>query len=216
MSGHEKRTDIQIPSWITVLHGVIILSGFTAYCGMAYMLVRPVFGSFGFDLGITLRSMVVVTLLGCFIFFLIPLVDLPLIWFHHQRRLKRHRRGCCPDCGYPDKVGIPGKICPECGSELVPPKAWRPGAGTVRRFLILLVMAILLGSAVGELSLLMDESTFQVLATARRYVEPGDSYSRARIWPNGHADMTYTPENGSSGSKFMESTRMHRWERDGD
>ena len=148
MSGDEKRTDIQIPGWITVLHGVIILGGFTLYCGLAYMLVRPVFGSFGFEMGITLRSMVVVTLLGCFVFFLMPLVDLPLIWFHHRKRQVRYRRGCCPNCGYPNKAGVSGSICPECGSELVAPIAWKPGVGTVRRFLILLVIAILLGSAV--------------------------------------------------------------------
>jgi hypothetical protein len=216
MSGIEKKNISRVPGWATTLHAVAMIGGFTLYCGMMYVLVRPLFGSFGFEIGFTLKSMAVVSVLGCFVFFLMPIVDLPLIWFHHRRPEVRARRGCCPDCGHPKPPETSGSICSECGSEGIMPSVWQPGIGTIRRFLVLLAVSILLGSALGEWALLIDERNFEGEATLRTYPVAGDSYSRARAWPNGHASMTYTPENGPSGSTFMESTRIRRWQREGD
>lgn len=216
MSGIEKKNISRVPGWATTLHAVVMLGGFTLYCCLMYLLVRPLFESFGFEMEFMLKSVAVVTILGCFVFFLMPIVDLPLIWFRHRRPMVRARRGCCPECGHPKPPETSGSICSECGSEGTLPPVWKPNVGTIRRFLVLLALAIVLGSAIGEWSLLVDERNFENEAALRRYSVAGDDYTRPRAWPNGHASMTYTPENGPSGSTFTQSTRMRRWQREGD
>ena len=199
-----------VPGWAVAAHALGVLAAFGLYCGLMYVLVRPLFGSFGFDLVHTVKSVVAVGFLGCFVFFLIPIVDLPLIWFRHLRPRSRAKRGCCPNCGQPAPPGVSQAVCPECGTTPQPPAAWRPDAGTLRRFLLLLLGAIAIGSSVGEWALVTDERRFRREALQRAYAAPTDSYSRPRSWPNGHARLTYTPETGLEATSFISSDRMRR------
>ena len=209
----EPRFTAPIPAWARVTHALAMIGGFGLYCGLMYVLVRPLFGSFGFDLESTLKSVIAVIFLGCFVFFLIPLVDLPLIWYRHQKPRMRAEKGCCPACGHTATPEQRERSCPECGSRPEQPPTWRPNLGTLRRFLLFLLLAIVLGSATGEWSLIADERRFEREASLRNYPEPTTSYSRPRTWPNGHAWLNYSPEAGTTASRFMGSSRVNRWNR---
>ena len=74
--------------------------------------------------------------------------DLPEIF----RRSVGHRRwaaGRCSECGYPVEASA-SDACPECGSAVREPAPYRFGWGTVRRFVILALVAWLVGCLAGE------------------------------------------------------------------
>ncbi len=74
--------------------------------------------------------------------------DLPEIF----RRSVGHRRwaaGRCSECAYPVEASA-SDACPECGSAVREPAPYRFGWGTVRRFVILALVAWLVGCLAGE------------------------------------------------------------------
>lgn len=202
-----------VPAWATWTHRVVLLGGLVFYCFLVYVLVRPLFGTFGFDGWSTAKSLGAVLILGAFVLCLLPLADLPLIWFRHRRPIARVRHGRCPQCGYPRGASTEQEICPECGATGVPPEPWQLSPRTAFRFVILLLVAIVLGSTLGEWWLLLDEEAFRQDASARSYPLPNDSFSRARAWPNTYSTMTYTLENGAVSDPILASKRIRRWMR---
>jgi hypothetical protein len=205
-----------IPIWASTLHRALLVGFLGCYTLVTYLLVRPLFETIGFDAGTTMKSMVVVALLTSLMIFLLPVADLPSIWFLHHRPARRRRRGRCPDCGYPlERIEV-GTVCPECGSDGTLPEPWRPNRGTVRRFLLALLLALLAGSVVGEWFLLVDEARFRQEAAVRRYAVPSETYSRSRQWPNQHARMSYSPARGAVAEEVLQSIRIPRWRRSGE
>jgi len=191
---------------------LLVLLGF--YCFLVYSVVRPLFGTFGFDLATTVKSVLVVLVLTGFIVWLIPLVDLPLMIFNDRMPRARNRKGQCPGCGYP-KPGMGSTVqCPECGTltGAVPPR-WKPTTATLTRFMGFLCIAILLGSGIGEWRILADEANFQEQASTRTYTYQGESFIRNRAWPSSHATMHYTVENGPESQTILQSRRIRKWMR---
>ena len=215
VAGNDQQTlDRTIPTWLNWTCRLAVLSGLILYCFLVYTLVRPLFATFGFDSWTTTRACATVILLGAFVLFLLPLADLPLIWLRHARPAARARRGNCPHCGYPRHPGSESNACPECGSLPEMPGPWELSRQTIIRFLLLLLIAVIAGSTLGETMLLLDESSFLRDAEARSYPLPGDSYSRQRAWPNTHATMTFTLEDGARCEPMAESKRIRRWMRE--
>jgi hypothetical protein len=79
---------------------------------------------------------------------------------------------------------------------------------------VLLLIAIIIGSAFAEWWILKDEIRFKQQASLRNYPQPGDSYTQSRAWPSSYATMTYTLENGPQSDHVLESKRIRKWMRE--
>ena len=151
--------------------------------------------------------------LSVFIIWFFPLADLPLVIYLDRLPRARVRKGKCPVCNYPKPSGDSATTCTECGASGTLPPVWSFTRKTITRFGLFLAMAILLGSAVAETLLLLDETRFTAEAETQTLTQPGSAYTRPRIWPASYAMMTYTPENGVEGSTFLKSERIRKWMR---
>ena len=193
---------IPVRTKVLVQGGMLVLLG--AYCFVTYALVRPLFGTFGFDGITTLKTLLAVLVLGAFMFWLAPMTDVPTIVHRHVRPARRYREGACPGCGYPEARKIPSGICPECGTAYAPPPEWRLGAGVVVNFLLLFLVAMLLGAVVAETRLLIDERQWE--QDCRR---PGGEMlqSRSRVWPSTFAELFNDPVSGPYAQPLVGSRR---------
>lgn len=214
VSSAPSSREYSIPPWVTWAHRGLLLGGLSFYCFLVYSLVHPLFGTFGFDAVTTVKTLLATCFLGAFVLWLLPLADIPQILYQDRRPRARVRKGRCPQCGYPRPTNDLDVSCPECGSSGQMPPTWELSGRTVVRFLVLLLMAITLGSAFAEWRLLTDELRFKQQASLRNYPQPGDSYTQSRAWPSTYAKMTYTLENGASSDPVLESKRIRRWMRD--
>lgn len=176
----------------------------SAYCFTTYALIRPLFGTFGFDLTTVAKSMLAVLVLGVFVLWLAPMIHVPSILHQHVYPTRRFRRGECPRCGYPGAKGIPSGCCPECGTVFKEPPEWRMRPGVVVSFLLLFLGSLVVGSVVAETRLLADERQW-----LRDCSAPGGEQlvSRARIWPSGYASLFNHPEQGPYAEAMSGSTR---------
>jgi hypothetical protein len=137
---------------------------------------------------------------------LIPLVwavalpEFPEMYLRHMRARRWYQQGRCPDCGYPTTATL-SDHCSECGVTLRPPQPYSVGWHTVRLFIIINLLAWLLGSAAAESWVLADEHSFQQEAIA--YIERGGVgvYQRDRAWPNRSARLIYDREDGVTAAK---------------
>ena len=180
---------------------LLILS---VYCFTTYALIRPLFGTFGFDLMTLLKSMLAVLVLGIFVLWLAPMSHVASILHQHVYPARRFRRGECPGCGYPSANRTPGECCPECGIAYKEPAEWRMRSGVVVSFLLLFLLSMVLGTAVAETRLLVDEQQWLQDCTA-----PGGEQleSRARIWPSGYASLFNDPVDGPYAEALSGSVR---------
>ena len=165
----------------------------SAYCFTTYALIRPLFGTFGFDAITVLKSTLAVLVLGVFVLWLAPMSHVPSIIHQHVHPARRFRRGECPGCGYPSADKVSGGPCPECGVLFREPPEWRLRAGVVVSFLLLFVLAMLIGTAVAETRLLVDERQWLHDCSS-----PGGERleSRARTWPSGYSSLFNDPVDG--------------------
>lgn len=119
---------------------------------------------------------------------------IPVLWLagisELPDALTRHRgqrwweRQQCPHCGYTIRGAMSG-VCPECAGELAPPAGFEFGWGTVRRFLMINIVAWCIGVGVGEMWIRADEMRFlnEAGQQEQRDVD-AQPYHRPRIWPN--------------------------------
>ena len=203
-------TPIPIGTRILVQGGLLLM--LSVYCFTTYALIRPLFGTVGFDVTIVLKSMLAVGVLGIFVLWLAPMTQMPSIIHQHVTPARRFRRGACPGCGYPSADQIPAGQCPECGAAFLEPPEWRLRGGVVMSFLMLFATAVLVGTTVAETRLLVDERQWLQDCSS-----PGGELleSRSRIWPSGYALLFNDPVEGPyaealSGSERDPNARRNR------
>ncbi|MEE2680895.1 MAG: hypothetical protein VX641_00825 [Planctomycetota bacterium] len=199
---NSSPTPVPLRSRLLVQGGMLLM--LSLYCFITYALIRPLFGTFGFDVFTVGKSLLVVLVLGVFVLWLAPMVHVPSILHQHVYPRRRFLRGQCPGCGYPRSDRNPGSCCSECGTEFREPPEWRMRSSVVVSFLVLFVSAMIIGSAVAETRLLADERQWLQDCTA-----PGGDQleSRSRIWPSGHAYLFNDPVAGPYAEPVAGSTR---------
>ena len=188
-----KPTHPDIPMLTRVLAQGGLLLLLSAYCFTTYALIRPLFGTIGFDATTVFKTTLAVIVLGIFVLWLAPMTNIPSIIHQHVAPSRRFRRGKCPGCGYPGAERGGARECPECGAAFREPPEWRLRGGVVVSFLLLFLAAVVLGGTVAETRLLADERQWMHDCSL-----PGGSRleSRARIWPSGYSLLFNDPVEG--------------------
>lgn len=112
--------------------------------------------------------------IGLFTVFFTPVLPL-YVWREIERPRRRLSRGLCPTCEYP--LIARHTPCPECGqvADELDQRAWRFIGRMASRVATLLLLGVLLGSAVAETWILLDEQAFIAESKAA-----GPSYWRLR------------------------------------
>jgi len=178
-----------------LIRGVIMLL-LAVHAFVMYSTARALSETVGFDAGSVLVSVLFAAVLMLPFVWAYGLADLPAEDIRHVRPKRRWKRGDCPACGY-HLHGIRSAACPECGDPVAEPEShYQFGWNTVRRFLILVGLSLLIGSAAGEISILQDEAAFRREVDRRAENGVDGSYSRPRRWPNESAGLVYTPAEG--------------------
>lgn len=163
---------------------------FAAHVFFMYAHVRGMGETFGFDLRTTIFGLIFSLIM------LIPFVwvywvaDVPQIITRHVLPRRRWASGGCPACGYL-REGLTGGTCPECGAPLVQPREYRFGLATVRRFLLVVLIAWLGGCFAVEALARYDEYQFRREVSERTAQGITDDYWRQRIWPMGNSGLGY-------------------------
>ncbi|MAB83530.1 MAG: hypothetical protein CMJ24_08870 [Phycisphaerae bacterium] len=104
-----------------------------------------------------------------------------------SRYSRRWRNGCCSSCGYPAGDGT--GPCNECGAPFVEPARLQLTVSMVLRSLVVIFVCWLIGVAVGEGSVRLDERNAMRQFASERLVNPGvDSIKWTRAWP-GHGTI---------------------------
>jgi hypothetical protein len=124
----------------------------------------------------------------------VALPEFPEMYLRHVRARRWYEQGRCPDCGYVTTATRTNR-CPECGAALTSPRPYAVSWHTVRLFVIINLLAWVLGSAAAESWTLVDEHRFRVEATELFATGQEGPYQRARWWPN-HTRSLICTENG--------------------
>lgn len=178
-----------MPVRSATLFRAFILLAMSLHVFYMYCLARSMGATVGFRAGTVGTSSLFALFMLIPLFWAVALADIPQV-YGKLRRQRRWRRDLCPGCGYP-RPGD-GGVCPECAEPLTSPAEAILSFGTVRRFLVILFLAWLVGVSSGEGWILLDERAF-FEEIARNPNEPQD---RPRRWPNESAHLTYTPGHG--------------------
>ena len=202
--GRSVNPEVVTPVRTKILVQGLLLVLLSVYCFLVYALVRPLFGTFGFDPMTCFKSMLAVLALGCFVLWLAPITNVATIFHQHVRPSRRFKRGECPGCGYP---GVGEQVrgnCPECGVPFREPPEWRMRGGIFLHFVLIFLLAMTLGGAVAETRLVLDEARWSAACS-----RPGGRQleSRPRVWPSGYALLLNDPEHGPYAEPQAESRR---------
>lgn len=193
---------LQVPIPLPVLVRIAVIGALCAHAFFVYTTARCLARTFGFDLGVMLMGVVVTLVMMVPFVWVYWIVDLPDIWQRHLRPMRRWRANRCPACGYSRK-GVASVICPECGVTWVEPTPYRVGWPTVRRFVLIVLIALTFGTAAGEMRILLDERAFLREAEA----SPDGVAARARGWPNGAHWLFHDAIHGpTAGDRSADST----------
>lgn len=176
---------------------VIVILALAAHAFFMYSIARVMRDEFG----LTTTTFIIAALFSL-------AMMIPLFWaawlpdvpeaFVQWRAGRRWSRYKCPKCNY-DITRIDNKNCPECFAELVEPAGYELSIGTLRRFAIMSLIAWIIGIAVGETMITLDERAFRRETLLQmRNIQAELPYSRARLWPNGSTTLVYSPADGFS------------------
>ena len=178
---------------------ILIVLALSAHVFIMYSFARAAAGTVGFDVATTVQALLFAMILMLPFVWALGIADVPDLYQRYVRPARRWNRGACPACGYDlrghgatlHEDGARGiiRICPECGGGLIAPEPYRYSWSTVRRFGILMVLAIVIGAGAGEAAMLYDEHRFADEARAGALLSPQAEYSRPRMWPNGAATL---------------------------
>lgn len=201
MSGAANSDDALLPARVSPLPLWSFRAAFTlvvaTYVVIVYIAVRAMQGNFGASPTYVLFAIVPVIILGVFLLPLVPLAELPENWVLQQLPASRRRRGLCPSCAYPMPAGAPR--CPECGSDGRVRPLVEPSWSAVRRFAQMALVGLVLGVAIGETFIQIDERRFRAEVEAMPAPVPGTiaaDVSRPRQWPASFATLRWSPERG--------------------
>lgn len=154
-----------------------------------YSVARAMHGDFGFDVGTALlAAMFSMVMLLPFVW-AVTLPEWPEVYARHVRARRWYREGRCAACGY--RLSGQGAVCSECGAINVPPEAYSVSWRTVRTFVIVNVLAWMLGSMTAEVLAGEDERAFVREADAHVQTGATADYARARRWPVGSSTLVY-------------------------
>lgn len=180
-----------MPIPLPVLVRIAVTAALGAHAFFVYTTARCLARTFGFDVGVLLLGMVVTTVMMIPFVWVYWVVDLPDIWQRHLRPIRRWRSNRCPGCGY-SRTGAASATCPECGVTWTEPTPYRVGWPTVKRFTIIVLIALTIGTAAGEMRILLDERAFLREAEAA----PDGVVARPRGWPHGGHWLFHDPLQG--------------------
>jgi hypothetical protein len=155
-----------------------------------YCMARSMGETFGFAAVTFVKASLFSLLMLIPLFWAAAIADAPQI-AARVRRQRRWRGDACPGCGYPRQGAIDAK-CTECAEPLVAPSGEILSFGTIRRFVMLLMLAWALGVGSGEGWMLLDDGAFERSVAQRPEVEQ----ARARRWPSANASLVYAPGTG--------------------
>ncbi|MBL9149408.1 MAG: hypothetical protein JNM94_12015 [Phycisphaerae bacterium] len=164
------------PGLVVVTFRILVGAGLGFYFFVVFCIARASLGGFGMSTFLFLKCAAVSLIMGAFMVWLAPFLELPEIWYRHRLPSKRLARGECPDCGYPRAPGT--TRCAECGSERNSPPPWQFGARTIRLFAIVATVSFVAGCGVALAWIAADERAFVREASLAR-----GAYSRERAWP---------------------------------
>ena len=168
-----------VPAWAMILGWTLALGFLGFYFFVVHACLRALVPSFGFD-GAAFGTAIFGTIvMSGFVIWLVWLAELPEMWFIHRRPQRLLTQGRCPNCGHqrtPDSTAP----CSECGvsSEEAPPP-YSMSWNAPRRFLVAMVIGILAGISVAELSIANDEA--RMIKETRTINRKEWTFNRA--WP---------------------------------
>ncbi len=207
-----ERQSIKAPTWSMVAFRSVFVLTISAFAFASYSLIRPLFGTFGFDLATIIKSAGAVLVLGVFVVWLIPMVDLHIGIFEHVLPARRFKQGRCPRCGHPKTPHKATRSCSECGRALEAPDGWRLDRGTVLNFMLWMAAGLFFGSAIGETRLTLDENRW---IEGCRILEEMSSESlgfrtRRRTWPSSYSELYYRTGEGPYAEPLISNERVKR------
>ncbi len=210
-----REHSIEAPTWSMIFFRSLFVITIASFAFASYSLIRPLFGTFGFDLATCLKSAGAVLALGIFVVWLIPMVDLHISIFEHVIPRRRFRQGRCAQCGHSRSPDMKGRSCSECGRPHEEPDGWRLRGGTILNFVIWLSVGLLVGSAVAETRLTLDERRWVVECRTLEEMS-ADSLgfrARPRSWPSSYSELYYRTGQGTYAEPLVTNQRMDRSQR---
>ncbi len=177
-------------TWTFTFRAVIVL-GLSAHVFLMYNLARVLNGGFGMNLGTIVLAVLFSAAMLIPLFWVVCLADVPEMLLS-QRAQRRFSNGQCPSCGY-NCENISSATCPECGTALLEPARYQWTWQTLRRYVVLNVIAMLIGVGFGESLLTFDELMFRREASTLELQQFPSTVllSRNRIWPNNDSNIRY-------------------------
>lgn len=159
--------------------GVLTLHVFVMYC-----LARTLGSEFGFSLSLLMQSAIFALIMLVPLLWAVTVPEWPEIFMCYFRRRRRWKRGRCPACNYDmqDNRRENESVCPECGGVYVEPQSYQFTWGIFKKFILINVLAWVIGVGGGEWWVLADEHDFREEAAAARVAGQG-GLMRDRRWP---------------------------------
>lgn len=185
-----------MPFSLGALFRGVLLVLMAGYVFVMFATVRLLAGTYGFQFGSFVVACLVSMALMVPLVWIIGLPELPEIYVTHWRAQRRWKRGLCPGCAYVLRLHSPDGVCPECGRQGIPPESYRFGRRTIMRFVVLFVLAWMVGCVASEVWMCADESAFEQEADAAMQASTEAQYVRPRRWPAGSVPLTFVRGQG--------------------
>ena len=184
----------------------------TGFSFAAYSLIRPLFGTFGFELNTFIKSAGAVLVLGIFVVWLIPMVDLHIGIFEHVIPGRRFKQGLCARCAHPRAPHAAASCCAECGRRHTAPEGWRLQKRTILNFVLWLSVGLFFGSAISETRLTLDERRWIQECRTLENMSPESLgfRTRRRSWPSSYSELYYRTEQGPYAEPLITNERVKR------
>ncbi len=166
-----------------LFRGLILLL-LAAHVFYQFCLARTWGGAFGFHLGQTILAAAFGLVMLIPLLWAVTVPEWPEIFARHIRGRRRFLAGRCPGCNYDlhDRGLGDEKKCPECGEPFRAPEPYRFGPKIFRAFIIINLLAWVIGCGGGLTLIHLDEAAFRNDTVS--VAKSGEtSHSRERRWP---------------------------------
>lgn len=155
------------------LFRLLIVLLLTAHVFVMYCIARTMDGEIGSGIGTIILASGFALVMLLPIVWAVALPEFPEMYLRHVRGRRRYDAGRCPTCGYTPGVRNPTR-CSECGEPVRKPEQYHVGIRTIRLFILINLLAWVLGCAAGEAWCQNDEWLFdaKIHATAMPMTAP--------------------------------------------